>query len=80
MSKQVGEDIEIGVMNAGGVRADLKGGDVTYKDIFEVQPFGNSVITAKISGEEFINALENQWQEGSRPRLAMGLSLSLIHI
>ncbi|MCG7454265.1 bifunctional metallophosphatase/5'-nucleotidase [Corynebacterium tuberculostearicum] len=74
MSKQVGEDIEIGVMNAGGVRADLKGGDVTYKDIFEVQPFGNSVITAKISGEEFINALENQWQEGSRPRLAMGLS------
>lgn len=74
MSKQVGKDIEIGVMNAGGVRADLKGGDVTYKDIFEVQPFGNSVITAKISGEEFINALENQWQEGSRPRLAMGLS------
>ena len=74
MSKQVGEDIEIGVMNAGGVRADLKGGDVTYKDIFEVQPFGNSVITAKISGEEFIKALENQWQEGSRPRLAMGLS------
>ena len=74
MSKQVGKDIEIGVMNAGGVRADLKGGDVTYKDIFEVQPFGNSVITAKISGEEFINALDNQWQEGSRPRLAMGLS------
>ena len=51
MSKQVGEDIEIGVMNAGGVRADLKGGDVTYKDIFEVQPFGNAVITAKVSGE-----------------------------
>ncbi len=74
MSKQVGKDIEIGVMNAGGVRADLKGGDVTYKDIFEVQPFGNSVITAKISGEDFIKALENQWQEGSRPRLAMGLS------
>ncbi|MCZ9299725.1 bifunctional metallophosphatase/5'-nucleotidase [Corynebacterium marquesiae] len=74
MSEQVGKDIEIGVMNAGGVRADLKGGDVTYKDIFEVQPFGNSVITAKISGEDFINALENQWQEGSRPRLAMGIS------
>ncbi|WP_408934085.1 bifunctional metallophosphatase/5'-nucleotidase [Corynebacterium marquesiae] len=74
MSEQVGKDIEIGVMNAGGVRADLKGGDVTYKDIFEVQPFGNSVITAKISGEDFIKALENQWQEGSRPRLAMGIS------
>lgn len=75
MSKQVGEDIDLGVMNAGGVRADLQGGDVTYKDIFEVQPFGNSVITAKVSGKDFITALENQWQDGSsRPRLAMGLS------
>lgn len=74
MSKQVGEDIDLGVMNAGGVRADLQGGDVTYKDIFEVQPFGNSVIIAKVSGKDFITALENQWQEGSRPRLAMGLS------
>ncbi|MER0104851.1 bifunctional UDP-sugar hydrolase/5'-nucleotidase [Corynebacterium sp. KPL2895] len=74
MSKQVGEDIDLGVMNAGGVRADLQGGDVTYKDIFEVQPFGNSVITAKVSGKDFITALEKQWQEGSRPRLAMGLS------
>ena len=75
MSKQVGEDIDLGVMNAGGVRADLQGGDVTYKDIYEVQPFGNSVITAKVSGKDFITALENQWQgESSRPRLAMGLS------
>lgn len=74
MSKQVGENIDLGVMNAGGVRADLQGGDVTYKDIYEVQPFGNSVITAKVSGKDFITALENQWQEGSRPRLAMGLS------
>ncbi|MER0070926.1 bifunctional UDP-sugar hydrolase/5'-nucleotidase [Corynebacterium sp. KPL2850] len=74
LSKQVGEDIDLGVMNAGGVRADLQGGDVTYKDISEVQPFGNSVITAKVSGKDFITALENQWQEGSRPLLAMGLS------
>ena len=72
MSKQVGEDIDLGVMNAGGVRADLHGGDVTYKDIFEVQPFGNSVITAKVSGKDFITALENQWQEGSR-RVSNGL-------
>ncbi|MBK4141510.1 bifunctional metallophosphatase/5'-nucleotidase [Corynebacterium macginleyi] len=75
LSKQVGQDIDLGVMNAGGVRADLQGGDVTYKDIFEVQPFGNSIMTAKVSGKDFITALENQWQaDSSRPRLAMGLS------
>lgn len=33
------------------------------------------LFTAKVSGKDFITALENQWQEGSsRPRLAMGLS------
>lgn len=75
LSKQTDKDIEIGVMNAGGVRADLKEGDVAYKDIFAVQPFGNSVITAEVSGEDFIKALENQWKPGqSRPRLALGLS------
>ena len=75
MSKQTNKEIDLGVMNAGGVRADLKEGDVTYKDIFAVQPFGNSVITAEVSGEDFIKALENQWKPGqSRPRLALGLS------
>ena len=75
LSKQTNKEIDLGVMNAGGVRADLKEGDVTYKDIFAVQPFGNSVITAEVSGEDFIKALENQWKPGqSRPRLALGLS------
>lgn len=75
LSKQTGKEIDLGVMNAGGVRADLKAGEVTYKDIFAVQPFGNSVITGTVSGQELINALENQWQPGSeRERLAMGLS------
>ena len=75
LSQQIGKDIDLGIMNAGGVRADLKAGEVTYKDIFAVQPFGNQVITGTVSGQEFIKALENQWQPGSeRARLAMGLS------
>lgn len=75
LSKQTNKEIDLGVMNAGGVRADLREGDVTYKDIFAVQPFGNSVITAEVSGADFITALENQWKPGqSRPRLALGLS------
>ena len=75
LSQQIGKDIDLGIMNAGGVREDLKEGEVTYKDIFAVQPFSNSVITGTVSGQEFINALENQWQPGAnRERLAMGLS------
>ena len=75
MSKQVDKDIDLGLMNAGGVRADLKGGKVTYQDIFEVQPFGNSIAYGTITGQNLVDALENQWQPGnSRPRLALGLS------
>ena len=75
VAKAVGKDIDLGVMNAGGVRADLPAGEVTYKDVFTVQPFGNSVAYGKVSGADLIKALENQWQDGaSRPRLAMGLS------
>ena len=75
MGDFVGKDIDIAVMNAGGVRADLNAGETTYKEVFDVQPFGNAVAYGSISGADFIEALENQWKtEGSRPVLAMGLS------
>ncbi|WP_312713911.1 bifunctional metallophosphatase/5'-nucleotidase [Corynebacterium flavescens] len=75
MATMVDKTIDIGIMNAGGVRADLKAGKVSYEDIFTVQPFGNAVSYGLISGADFIKALENQWQPGkSRPRLALGVS------
>ena len=67
-------------MNAGGVRDDLAKGDVTYKQAFDVQPFGNSIDVATLSGAAIKEALENQWQtdeqaeKSGRPRLDMGLS------
>ena len=74
------EDIDLGVMNAGGVRDDLKEGDVTYQQAFSVQPFGNSIDVATLTGAAIKEALENQWQtpeaaeKSGRPRLDMGLS------
>ena len=76
----LGEDIDLGIMNAGGVRDDLAKGDVTYKQAFDVQPFGNSIDVATLSGAAIKEALENQWQtdeqaeKSGRPRLDMGLS------
>ncbi|QGU04737.1 bifunctional metallophosphatase/5'-nucleotidase [Corynebacterium comes] len=70
------QPVDIGLMNAGGVRQDLPAGPVTYKQIFDIQPFGNEVSYADLSGRAIINAIENQWKDpaGSRPRLALGLS------
>ena len=74
------EDIDLGVMNAGGVRDDLKEGDVTYQQAFSVQPFGNDIDVATLTGAAIKDALENQWQtpeateKSGRPRLDMGMS------
>ncbi|GAB3592022.1 Endonuclease YhcR precursor [Corynebacterium faecale] len=67
---------DIGVMNAGGVRADLAAGEVTFADAYLVQPFGNTYGIVDITGAQFKEALEQQWKdpEGERPRLALGLS------
>ena len=75
LSKLIGQEIQIGFMNAGGVRADLPAGDVSYADVVTIQPFGNEVSVATMSGQAILDTLENQWKtEGDRPRLALGVS------
>ncbi|MCK7675764.1 bifunctional metallophosphatase/5'-nucleotidase [Corynebacterium pygosceleis] len=72
---------DIGVMNAGGVRADLAAGEVTFADAYQVQPFSNPVGTVDMTGAQFIELLEQQWKPGqSRPRLALGLSSNVTYI
>ncbi|HHY2913319.1 TPA: bifunctional UDP-sugar hydrolase/5'-nucleotidase UshA [Enterobacter hormaechei subsp. steigerwaltii] len=45
---------DFGVMSGGGIRDSIEGGDITYKDVLKVQPFGNVVVYADMSGKEVI--------------------------
>jgi 5'-nucleotidase/UDP-sugar diphosphatase len=45
-------DADIGVMNSGGVRADIEVGDISYKDVLTVQPFGNTITKSDMTGAE----------------------------
>ncbi len=75
ITKNTDVTADIGVMNAGGVRADLQAGEVTYADAFAVQPFGNENTYTRLKGADFREALEQQWQaQESRPALSLGLS------
>ena len=49
---------DIGWLNGGGIRADINAGDITYKDIISVQPFGNSLCIIKAKGQAILDALE----------------------
>lgn len=48
----------IGVVNGGGIRADLPKGDITYADMLAVHPFGNTLCVVKANGQEIIDLLE----------------------
>ncbi len=58
---------DVAFMNPGGIRADLPSAapsstpvDVTFGDIFTVQPFGNSLVTKDMTGAQIEAVLEQQ--------------------
>ncbi|MDM2796800.1 MULTISPECIES: bifunctional UDP-sugar hydrolase/5'-nucleotidase UshA [unclassified Citrobacter] len=48
---------DFGVMSGGGIRDSIEGGDISYKSVLKVQPFGNIVVYADMSGKEVIDYL-----------------------
>lgn len=54
----VDEDHVVAITNGGGIRAAIKAGDVTKKDINTVLPFGNTVAVVYVTGEQLLEALE----------------------
>ena len=66
---------DIGVMNAGGVRAEIEAGDVTYEQAFSVQPFGGENTYVELKGSDVVAALEEQWRDDpERPMFPLGVS------
>lgn len=49
---------DIGVVNGGGIRANIEKGEVTYADLIAVHPFGNMLCVIEITGAELLDALE----------------------
>lgn len=63
--------VDFGVMNSGGIRASIAPGDVSYRDVLTVQPFGNDVAFVTMSGTEVQAYLANVAQKtgGGMPQL-----------
>ena len=57
-SLTVDADHVVALTNGGGIRKAINPGDVTKKNINEVLPFGNTVVTIYITGAELLEALE----------------------
>ena len=69
---------QIAFINSGGVRTDLNpgpGGNVTFGDIFAMQPFGNNLVVKTLTGVQLKILLEQQFASGrntaERPNLLL---------
>lgn len=49
---------DIAFVNGGGIRATINKGDITYKDIINVHPYGNELCVVEATGQEILDALE----------------------
>jgi 5'-nucleotidase/UDP-sugar diphosphatase len=49
---------EIGLSNGGGIRANIKAGNITYNDTLTVFPFGNMGCVVEATGQQIKDALE----------------------
>ena len=49
---------DIGMVNGGGIRANLPLGDITYADIINVHPFGNILCKVVATGQQILDCLE----------------------
>lgn len=49
---------DIAMVNGGGIRADIKSGDIRFNDLYNVMPFDDRIATGTISGEKLLDVLE----------------------
>ena len=93
-----GEHEVIGFMNPGGIRAELwydqsatgeGDGVITYAEANGMVPFGNTLNSGEVSGAQFAQMLEEQWQrtadggtveDGDEPFLAFSVSENVEYV
>ena len=51
-------DVDVAMINGGGIRADLPQGKITYNHLLSVFPFNNKACTATLTGQQLVDALE----------------------
>jgi 5'-nucleotidase len=64
-------DAQLALVNSTGVRVDLPGGDVRYKDAFAMMPFGNNLVILTLTGAQLKAVLEQQYAIPLRPKATL---------
>lgn len=62
---------DVAFMNPGGIRTDLDAGQVTWGELFAIQPFANDLVKMDLTGAQIIRLLNQQWSgaNAATPRI-----------
>ena len=75
-TKQQNKQIDIILLNSGGIRSIIPKGNITKRNAFEVMPFENSLIVIALKGEQ-IKALAQHIIKEKKPHPLHGLKIIL---
>jgi len=70
------KNIDICMLNSGGIRSVLPKGDVTARTAFEIMPFENSLVVIALKGEQ-ITELVNYFIADKKPHPLSGMSFTI---
>ena len=48
---------DFAVISGGGIRTSLAQGEISWRDLLQIQPFGNQVVSVTLTGKELLNYL-----------------------
>lgn len=73
MKYMVGADFSF--LNLGGVRGEIKSGPVSYRNVFEVMPFDNMVVSFKCDGAFLRRIIETRVEGGRAGLIVAGVNV-----
>jgi 5'-nucleotidase len=68
-AQRVQTNAQFAFMNPGGIRAELLAGEVTWGELFTIQPFSNDLVSMDLTGAQIRTLLEQQWLGQAFPRI-----------
>lgn len=75
--KRTGHEIDMVLVNHGGIRAIISKGNITTRTAFEIMPFENSLVVVEMKGKTIQDSLINYLSRAKRAHPIAGLKIKL---
>lgn len=72
-AQQIDPEVQLSFATKGGIRAELKQGNITVGDVFQVMPFENALSILTLSGKDILRLADYMAKTGGQP--AAGIKL-----